>query len=73
MNSSDIFLILFQMVVSKIRLPLMDMNQLFEVVQPCLILDLNQLIDAIQEQTTSKNIRYRRALCMCNEIFKPQI
>lgn len=52
------------MVVSKVRLPLMNLEQLLKVVRPCQILDPDRLLDAIEEKTTSKNLLYRGALCM---------
>lgn len=54
------------MVVSKVRLPLMNLEQLLKVVRPCQILDPDRLLDAIEEKTTSKNLLYRGALCMNN-------
>ena len=51
------------MVVSKVRLPLMNLEQLLKVVRPCQILDPDRLLDAIEEKTTSKNLLYRGALC----------
>lgn len=54
------------MVVSKVRLPLMNLEQLLKVVRPCQILDPDRLLDAIEEKTTSKNLLYRGALCMFN-------
>ncbi|XP_031623823.1 BTB/POZ domain-containing protein 9 [Contarinia nasturtii] len=49
-------------VVSFVRLPLMNLKQLLRVVRPCAILDPDRLLDAIEEQTTSKNLVYRGAL-----------
>lgn len=49
-------------VVSYVRLPLMKLEDLLQVVRPSGILDANKLLDAIQEQTTSKNLPYRAAL-----------
>lgn len=54
------------MVVSKVRLPLMNLEQLLKVVRPCQILDPDRLLDAIEEKTTSKNLLYRGALCTSN-------
>lgn len=41
----------------------MDFEQLFEIARPSPILESERLLDAIQEKTTAKNIRYRGALC----------
>lgn len=60
------------MVVSKLRLPLIDLDQLFEVVRPCTIVDSDRLLDAIQMKTTSTNIRYRGVLCTFKNISKPE-
>lgn len=58
------------MVVSKVRLPLMNLEQLLKVVRPCQILDPDRLLDAIEEKTTSKNLLYRGALCMLHKNIK---
>lgn len=63
--------ILFQTVVSRVRLPLMNLEQLLKVVRPCKILEPDRLLDAIEEKTTSKNLLYRGALCKLNP-FNPQ-
>nr|XP_014103739.1 BTB/POZ domain-containing protein 9 isoform X1 [Bactrocera oleae] len=49
-------------VVSYVRLPLMKLEDLLQVVRPSGILDADKLLDAIQEQTTSKYLPYRAAL-----------
>ncbi|XP_055299673.1 BTB/POZ domain-containing protein 9 [Sitodiplosis mosellana] len=49
-------------VVSFVRLPLMNLEQLLKIVRPCAILDPDRLLDAIEEKTTSKNLLYRGAL-----------
>lgn len=51
------------MVVSFVRLPLMNLEQLLKIVRPCAILDPERLLDAIEEKTTSKTLLYRGALC----------
>lgn len=53
-----------QSVVSFVRLPLMNLDQLFKIVRPCKLLSPERLLDAIQEKTTSKSLKYRGALCM---------
>lgn len=52
-----------QAVVSFVRLPLMNLDQLFKIVRPCKLLGPERLLDAIQEKTTSKSLKYRGALC----------
>lgn len=54
--------ITLQSVVSYVRLPLMKLEDLLQVVRPSGILDADKLLDAIQEQTTSKYLPYRAAL-----------
>ncbi|XP_017481265.1 PREDICTED: BTB/POZ domain-containing protein 9 isoform X1 [Rhagoletis zephyria] len=49
-------------VVSYVRLPLMNLEDLLQVVRPSGILEPDKLLDAIQEQTTSKYLPYRAAL-----------
>ncbi|XP_055383119.1 BTB/POZ domain-containing protein 9 [Condylostylus longicornis] len=49
-------------VVSYVRLPLMNLDQLLKVVRPSGILSPEKLLDAIEEQTTSKSLEYRGAL-----------
>ncbi|XP_049310843.1 BTB/POZ domain-containing protein 9 isoform X2 [Bactrocera dorsalis] len=49
-------------VVSYVRLPLMKLEDLLQTVRPSGILDADKLLDAIQEQTTSKYLPYRAAL-----------
>uniref|UniRef100_A0A0K8TP45 BTB/POZ domain-containing protein 9 n=1 Tax=Tabanus bromius TaxID=304241 RepID=A0A0K8TP45_TABBR len=49
-------------VVSYVRLPLMNLEQLLKVVRQSGILDPEKLLDAIEEKTTSKNLPYRGAL-----------
>ncbi|XP_053950213.1 BTB/POZ domain-containing protein 9 [Anastrepha ludens] len=49
-------------VVSYVRLPLMKLEDLLQVVRPSGILEPDKLLDAIQEQTTSKYLPYRAAL-----------
>ncbi|KAL9879720.1 BTB/POZ domain-containing protein 9-like [Glossina fuscipes fuscipes] len=51
-----------QSVVSYVRLPLMNLDHLLQVVRPSGILDPNKLLDAIEEQSTSKYLKYRAAL-----------
>uniref|UniRef100_A0A1B0AX67 BTB/POZ domain-containing protein 9 n=1 Tax=Glossina palpalis gambiensis TaxID=67801 RepID=A0A1B0AX67_9MUSC len=51
-----------QSVVSYVRLPLMNLEHLLQVVRPSGILDPNKLLDAIEEQSTSKYLKYRAAL-----------
>lgn len=58
----------FQTVVSYVRFQLMNLEQLLKIVRPCAILDPDRLLDAIEEKTTSKNFRYRGALC--KSLFK---
>lgn len=63
-------------VVSFVRLPLMNLEQLLKVVRPSGILDPERLLDAIEEKTTSKYLPYRGALCnkyMDNRTFGPII
>lgn len=60
------------MVLSEVRFSLMSMDQLLDIVRPNPISDSDRLLDAIQEQGTSKNIRYRGALCKYDEIFESQ-
>lgn len=52
-----------QAVVSEVRLPLMNLEQLLKVVRPSGILSPERLLDAIEEKTTSKTLLYRGALC----------
>lgn len=52
-----------QTVVSFVRLPLMNLDQLFKIVRPCKLLSPERLLDAIEEKTTSKSLKYRGALC----------
>lgn len=52
-----------QSVVSEVRLPLMNLEQLLKVVRPSGILSPERLLDAIEEKTTSKSLLYRGALC----------
>lgn len=63
----------FQTVVSYVRLPLMNLEQLLKIVRPCAILDPDRLLDAIEEKTTSKSLLYRGALCKsiheCDKLF----
>lgn len=47
----------------------MDLNQLAKLVRPCLILDFDVLIDAIQEREASSSMRYRGALRKWNKIY----
>lgn len=54
-------------VVSLVRLPLMNLEQLLKVVRPSCILHPDRLLDVIEEKTTSKSLMYRGALCMCAE------
>ncbi|XP_037027772.1 BTB/POZ domain-containing protein 9 [Bradysia coprophila] len=49
-------------VVSEVRLPLMNLEQLLKVVRPSGILSPERLLDAIEEKTTSKTLLYRGAL-----------
>lgn len=49
-------------VVSYVRLPLMHLEDLLQVVRPSGILEPDRLLDAIEEQTTSKCLPYRGAL-----------
>lgn len=56
------------MIVSKVRLPLIDFDQMFEVIRPSPIVGSDRLLDAIQAKTTSTNIRYRRVLCMLQKM-----
>lgn len=49
--------------VSYVRLPLMNLEQLLRIVRPCGILDPDRLLDAIEEKTTAKSLLYRGALC----------
>lgn len=49
-------------VVSYVRLPLMNLEQLLKVVRQSKILDPEKLLDAIEEKTTSKSLEYRGAL-----------
>lgn len=51
-----------QSVVSYVRLPLMNLEHLLQVVRPSGILDPDKLLDAIEEQSTSKYLPYRAAL-----------
>ncbi|KAM7349591.1 BTB (POZ) domain containing 9 [Cochliomyia hominivorax] len=51
-----------QSVVSYVRLPLMDLEHLLQVVRPSRILKPDKLLDAIEEQSTSKYLPYRAAL-----------
>lgn len=62
-NITNNFFLRFQVVASKVRLSLMDFDQLSNEIQPCPIFDSNQLLNAFRDKTTSKNIRYRGALC----------
>ncbi len=57
------FILLKQSVVSEVRLPLMNLEQLLKVVRPSGILSPERLLDAIEEKTTSKSLLYRGALC----------
>lgn len=41
----------------------MNLDQLFKIVRPCKLLSPERLLDAIQEKTTSKSLKYRGALC----------
>lgn len=50
-------------VVSLVRLPLMNLEQLLKVVRPSGILHPDRLLDIIEEKTTSKSLLYRGALC----------
>ena len=43
-------------------MPLMNLEQLLQVVRPTGIIDNGKLLDAIEEQTTSNNLNYRAAL-----------
>ncbi|XP_037935016.1 BTB/POZ domain-containing protein 9 [Teleopsis dalmanni] len=52
----------FESVVSLVRLPLMNLEQLLHVVRPTGILPAEKLLDAIDEQATSKCLPYRAAL-----------
>lgn len=63
------FIFRFQMVVSKVRLPLMKLDDLLKIVRPCKILGPDRLLDAIEEKTDSKNLLYRGALCKSNGIL----
>uniref|UniRef100_A0A1I8M4A6 BTB/POZ domain-containing protein 9 n=1 Tax=Musca domestica TaxID=7370 RepID=A0A1I8M4A6_MUSDO len=49
-------------VVSFVRLPLMNLEDLLHVVRPSGILNPDKLLDAIEEQNTSKYLPYRAAL-----------
>ncbi|XP_065364039.1 BTB/POZ domain-containing protein 9 [Calliphora vicina] len=51
-----------QSVVSYVRLPLMNLEHLLQVVRPSGILEPDKLLDAIEEQSTSKYLPYRAAL-----------
>ncbi|XP_013110838.2 BTB/POZ domain-containing protein 9 [Stomoxys calcitrans] len=51
-----------QSVVSFVRLPLMNLDDLLHVVRPSGILSADKLLDAIEEQSTSKYLPYRAAL-----------
>lgn len=44
----------------------MDLDQLLKIVRPSTILDPEHLLDAIEEKSTSKNLKYRGALCKQN-------
>lgn len=59
----SLFKFQYQTVVSYVRLPLMNLEQLLKIVRPCAILAPDRLLDAIEEKTTSKNLLYRGALC----------
>uniref|UniRef100_A0A1L8DAN5 BTB/POZ domain-containing protein 9 n=1 Tax=Nyssomyia neivai TaxID=330878 RepID=A0A1L8DAN5_9DIPT len=49
-------------VVSQVRLPLMNLEQLLTVVRPSGIIDPDRLLDAIEKKTTSLFLPYRGAL-----------
>ncbi|XP_022214079.2 BTB/POZ domain-containing protein 9-like [Drosophila obscura] len=49
--------------MSHIRLPLMTVQQLISVVQPTAKFELNQIIDAIDQKYTEKNLPHRVAGC----------
>lgn len=49
-------------IVSFVRLPLMAQQDLLKVVRPSGIFDANQILDAIDEISTSKTLPYRAAL-----------
>lgn len=57
-------------VVSYIRLPLMDLEQLLKVVRPTCILDADRLLDAIEEKTTAASLNYRGSLSMLKHTIK---
>lgn len=61
------FLLSSQLVLSKVRFSLMDLEQLFAL-RSSSILDVNRLFDAIEDKTVSKNIRYRGTLSTQTEI-----
>uniref|UniRef100_A0A1B0CUV0 BTB domain-containing protein n=2 Tax=Lutzomyia longipalpis TaxID=7200 RepID=A0A1B0CUV0_LUTLO len=50
------------LVVSQVRLPLMNLEQLLTVVRPSGIIDPDRLLDAIEKKTTSKFLPFRGAL-----------
>ncbi|XP_059619294.1 BTB/POZ domain-containing protein 9 [Phlebotomus argentipes] len=50
------------LVVSHVRLPLMEIKQLLTVVRPSNIIDSDRLLDAIEKKITSKSLPYRGAL-----------
>ncbi|BFG02226.1 BTB/POZ domain-containing protein 9 [Drosophila madeirensis] len=49
-------------VVSFVRLPLMNLEDLLQVVRPSTILEPDKILDALQERSTSKSLPYRAAL-----------
>lgn len=60
------------LVVSHVRLPLMDLKQLFSVVRPSGIIGNDRLLDAIEKKTTSKFLPYRGALWPEENVASPQ-
>lgn len=49
--------------MSRIRLHLMDLDQILKVVRPSEVLDADRLLDAIEEKTTATSLNYRGMLC----------
>lgn len=48
--------------MSRIRLHLMDLDQILKVVRPSEVLDADRLLDAIEEKTTATSLNYRGML-----------
>ncbi|GAB0091414.1 BTB/POZ domain-containing protein 9 [Sergentomyia squamirostris] len=60
------------LVVSYVRLPLMNLEQLLTVVRPSGIIDPDRLLDAIEKKTTSKFLPYRGALWPDENVASPK-